>query len=135
MTTSTSCLHVVAASTTLCERCNKIVAPNALHAARLRHMHGDAESLPTFVEQGVSTHTIVRGDVVGEVVICVRPRRGLDRPGSLEPDGIRRYPDPDHLRTDLVAEITTGCDAVGLPTGLVVEVKVQGVVVADKASA
>lgn len=128
MTTTPPCLHVVAASSTVCERCNKLVPAAALHAARLRHMHGCAESsLPTFVDQGVSTHTVVKGDVVGEVVIWVRPRRKLGSQGELSPDP----PDADHLTTDLVAEITTGCDAVGLPTGLVVEVKAQGVVVAS----
>lgn len=87
--------------------------------------------LPHFVPQGVSTHFVVKGDHVAEVVLCVRPRR-ID--AELAVDLSTLPPDPDHLTTPFVAEITGGdnLEAVGLHVGLVVEVKAQGVVVASR---
>jgi len=112
-----SCLHVLTTSLSRCDRCHLVVKKSARLAARLRGRHGAADStLPVIVPQGTSTHVVVKGDVVGEVTLCVRPRRAS--------------PDPEHLKTDLVAEVTSGVnlDAVGLYVGLVVEVKTNGVV-------
>ncbi len=109
------CLHVLTTSLSRCDRCHLVVKKSARLAARLRGRHGEADStLPVTVPQGTSTHVVVKGDCVGEVVLCVRPRRAVD----------------EHLKTDLVAEVIHGVNlaAVGLYVGLVVEVKTNGVV-------
>jgi len=84
-------------------------------AARLRGRFGVGESAATQVPQGVSRHTVVKGDAVGEVVLLVRPRR----------QGSEFF-----LKSDLVAEVTDGVNlaALGLYIGLVVDVKMDGVV-------
>jgi len=123
-----SCLHVLTTSLSRCDRCHLVVKKSARLAARLRGRHGAADStLPVIVPQGTSTHVVVKGDVVGEVTLCVRPRRALLAPGAFNTNP---SPDPEHLKTDLVAEITGGVnlDAVGLYVGLVVEVKTNSVV-------
>lgn len=109
------CLHVLTTSLSRCDRCHLVVKKSARLAARLRGRHGAADSTsPVIVPQGTSTHVVVKGDVVGEVTLCVRPRHKFET----------------LLQSDLVAEVTSGINlaAVGLYVGLVVEVKTNGVV-------
>jgi len=121
------CLHILTTSYSRCDRCGHVVKKAARLAARLRGRYGVGEAAATQVPQGVSRHTVVKGDDVGEVVLLVRPRRVLLALGAFNTNP---SPDPQHLHSDLVAEVTDGVNlaALGLYVGLVVDVKMDGVV-------
>jgi hypothetical protein len=122
------CLHILTTSYSRCDRCGHVVKKAARLAARLRGRFGVGESAATQVPQGVSRHTVVKGDAVGEVVLWVRPRQAKDLLIGTGPESLPA--DPPHLKSDLVAEVTDGVNlaALGLYVGLVVDVKMDGVV-------
>jgi len=124
---TTQCLHILTTSYNRCDRCGHVVKKAARLAARLRGRYGVDETAATQVPQGVSRHTVVKGDAVGEVALWVRPRRA-----QLADGVVNTYPAPDpaHLHSDLVAEVTDGVNlaALSLYVGLVVDVKMDGVV-------
>ena len=127
MSLTPQCLHTLTQSYSRCDRCGHVVKKAARLAARLRGRFGVGESAATQVPQGVSHHTVVKGDAVGEVVLLVRPRRAQLASGAFNTNPL---PDPAHLHSDLVAEVTDGVNlaALGLYVGLVVDIKMDGVV-------